>query len=93
MVDLKICKTSTSKNENSVTKMKKEKTYTVLWGMCTATYYVVKAQDEDEAIERSGLDYDPDEDWAIESYEKDYVSENCHYAEVTCEDEEEEDDD
>ena len=32
----------------------KEKTYTVLWGMCTATYYVVKAQDEDEAIERSG---------------------------------------
>jgi len=68
----------------------KEKTYTVLWGMCTATYYVVKAQDEDEAIERSGLDYDPDEDWAIESYEKDYVPENCHYAEVTCEEEEEE---
>ena len=28
--------------------MAKEKTYTVLWGMCTATYYVVKAQDEDE---------------------------------------------
>ena len=40
-------------------------------------------------IERSGLDYDPDEDWAIESYEKDYVPENCHYAEITCEDEEE----
>jgi len=73
--------------------MKKEKTYTVLWGMCTATYYVVKAQDEDEAIERSGFDYDPDEDWAIETYEGDLVPENCHYAEVTCEDEEEEDDD
>ena len=28
--------------------MKKEKTYTVLWGMCTATYYVVKAEDEEE---------------------------------------------
>ena len=26
----------------------KEKTYTVLWGMCTATYYVVKAEDEEE---------------------------------------------
>jgi len=70
----------------------KDKTYTVLWGMCTATYYVVKAQDEDEAIERSGLDYDPDEEWAIETYEKDYVPENCHYAEVTCEDEEQEND-
>ena len=27
--------------------MSKEKTYTVLWGMCTATFYVVKAEDED----------------------------------------------
>ena len=69
----------------------KEKTFTVLWGMCTATYYVVKAKNEDEAIERSGLDYDPDEDWAIESYEQGYVPENCHYAEVTCEDEEQDD--
>ena len=68
--------------------MKKEKTFTVLWGMCTATYYVVKAEDEDQAIERSGLDYDSDEDWAIETYEKGLVPENCHYAEVTCEDEE-----
>ena len=56
--------------------MSKEKTYTVLWGMCTATYYVVKAEDEDQAIERSGFDYDPDEDWAIETYEGDLVPEN-----------------
>ena len=40
----------------------KEKTYTVLWGMCNATYYVVKAEDEDEAVDRSGYNYDPDED-------------------------------
>ena len=40
----------------------KEKTYTVLWGMCTATYYVVKAKDEDEAVDRSGYNYDPDEE-------------------------------
>ena len=45
----------------------KEKTYTVLWGMCNATYYVVKAKDEDEAVDRSGYNYDPDEKWAIES--------------------------
>ena len=82
------CKSSFNKSKP---KMKKEKTYTVLWGMCTATYYVVKAEDEDQAIDRSGLDYDPDEEWAIETYEKDYVPENCHYAEVTCEDKEEDD--
>ena len=64
------------------------KTYEVKIPMCLVG--TVKAKNEDEAIERSGLDYDPDEDWAIESYEKDYVPENCHYAEVTCEDEEEE---
>ena len=46
----------------------KEKTYTVLWGMCTATYYVVKAKDEDEAVDRSGYNYDPDEEWAVETY-------------------------
>ena len=33
----------------------------------------------------------PDEDWAIETYEGDLVPENCHYAEVTCEDKEEDD--
>tara|TARA_R100000406_G_scaffold48479_1_gene32601 strand:+ start:244 stop:459 length:216 start_codon:yes stop_codon:yes gene_type:complete len=68
--------------------MKKEKTYTVLWGMCTATYYVVKAENEDQAIERSGYDYEPDEDWAIETYEDGIVVENCHFAEVECNDEE-----
>ena len=50
-----------------------------------------KYKDEDEAIERSGFDYNPDEEWAIETYEKGLVPENCHYAEVTCEDEEEDD--
>ena len=72
--------------------MKKEKTYTVLWGMGTATYYVVKAENEDQAIERSGYDYEPDEDWAIETYEDGIVVENCHFAEVECNDEEEEND-
>ena len=71
--------------------MKKEKTYTVLWGMCTATYYVVKAKDRDEAIDRSGYDYDPDEDWAIQTYEDGLVVENCHFAEVECNDEEDDD--
>ena len=46
----------------------KEKTYTVLWGMCNATYYVVKAKNEDEAVDRSGYNYDPDEEWAVETY-------------------------
>ena len=44
----------------------KEKTYTVLWGMCTATYYVVNAEDEDQAIERSGFDYDPDKSYPLQ---------------------------
>ena len=70
----------------------KEKTYTVLWGMCNATYYVVKAIDEDEAVDRSGYNYDPDEDWAVETYENGLVIENCHWAETTCEDKEEEND-
>ena len=38
----------------------------------------------------NGFDYDPDEEWAIQTYEGDYVPENCHYADITCEDEEEE---
>ena len=62
--------------------MKKEKTYTVLWGMCTATYYVVKAQDEEQAYDRSGYNYDPDEDWAVDSWEDGYVDGSCTYAEV-----------
>ena len=70
----------------------KEKTYTVLWGMCNATYYVVKAKDEDEAVEISVYNSDPDEEWAVETYENGLVVENCHWAETTCEDEEEEDD-
>jgi len=69
--------------------MSKEKTYTVLWGMCKATYYVVKAENEEQAIERSGFDYEPNEDWAVETYEDGLVAENCHYAEVTCEEEDE----
>ena len=60
--------------------------------MCPATYYVVKAENEDQAIERSGYDYEPDEDWAIETYEDGIVVENCHFAEVECNDEEEEND-
>ena len=68
--------------------MTKDKTYKVLWGMCTATYYVVKAKDEEEAQERSGFNYDPDESWAIETYEKGFIGENCHWAETTCEEEE-----
>ena len=68
----------------------KEKTYTVPWGMCTATYYVVKAKDEDEAVDRSGYNYDSDEEWAVDRYENGLVIENCHWAETTCEDEEEE---
>ena len=59
--------------------------------MCTATYYVVKAKNRDEAIDRSGYDYDPDEDWAIQTYEDGLVVENCHFAEVECNDEEEDD--
>ena len=68
----------------------KEKTYTVLWGMCNATYYVVKAKDEDEAVDRSGYNYDPDEEWAVGTYVNGLVIENCHWAETTCENEEEE---
>ena len=68
----------------------KEKTYTVLWGMCNATYYVVKAKDEDEAVDRSGYNYDPDEEWAVETYDNGLVIEYCHCAETTCENEEEE---
>ena len=33
-----------------------------------------------------------DEEWAVETYENGLVVENCHWAETTCEDEEEEDD-
>ena len=47
-------------------------------------------KDEDEAYDRSGYNYDPDADWAIDTYENGLVSENCHWAETTCEDEEEE---
>ena len=47
---------------------------------------------EDEAVDRSGYNYDPDEEWAVETYENGLVVENCHWAETTCEDEEEEDD-
>ena len=65
------------------------KTYQIKWFGTIYKTVELQATNEDEAIERSGLDYDPDEDWAIETYEKDYVPENCHYAEVTCEDEEE----
>ena len=60
----------------------KEKTYEVLWGMTVATYYKVKASSEDEAIERSGLDYDKDEEWAIDKWEEGYVATSCDYAEV-----------
>ena len=60
----------------------KERTYEVLWGMCKATYYVVKAKSEEEAIERSGYNYDPDEEWAVKTYEEGLISENCHYAEI-----------
>jgi len=63
----------------------KEKTYKVLWGMCFATYYEVKASSEEEAIERSGYNYDSSEEWAIDTWEDDLVAENCHYAEITCE--------
>ena len=49
--------------------MKKEKTYTVLWGMCTATYYVVKAEDEDQAVERA-YDYDEDKSWALGTWDE-----------------------
>ena len=47
---------------------------------------------EDEAYDRSGYNYDPDENWAIDTYENGLVSENCHWAETTCEDGEEDDD-
>lgn len=60
----------------------KEKTYKVLWGMTVATYYKVKASSEEEAIERSGNDYDPDEEWAIETWEEGYVDGGCNYAEI-----------
>ena len=59
-----------------------QKTYKVLWGMTTATYYLVKADSEDQAIERTGYDYDPDEDWAVDSWEDGYVDGSCTYAEV-----------
>ena len=62
--------------------MTKEKTYEVLWGMCKATYFVVKATSEEEAIERSGYNYDPDEEWAVKTYEEGLINENCHYAEI-----------
>ena len=58
--------------------------------MCNATYYVVKAKDEDEAVDRSGYNYDPNEEWAVETYDNGLVIESCHWAETTCEDEEEE---
>ena len=50
--------------------------------MTTATYYIVKADSEEEAIERTGYDYDPDEDWAIDSWEEGYVDDGCTYAEI-----------
>ena len=46
----------------------------------------------EEAYDRSGYNYDPDENWAIDTYENGLVSENCHWAETTCEDGEEDDD-
>ena len=49
-------------------------------------YYHIEAKDEDEAVDRSGYNYDPDEDWAIKTYENGLVIENCHWAETTCED-------
>ena len=59
-----------------------QKTYKVLWGMTTATYYLVKADSEDQAIERTGYDYAPEEDWAVDSWEEGYVDGSCTYAEV-----------
>jgi len=60
----------------------KEKTYKVLWGMTTATYYLVKADSEDQAIERTGYGYDSSEDWAVDSWTDGYVDGCCDYAEV-----------
>ena len=60
----------------------KEKTYQVLWGMTVATYYKVKASSEDEAIERSGLDYDKDEEWAIDKWEEGYEGSACSYSTI-----------
>ena len=61
----------------------KEKTYKVLWGMTTATYYLVKADSEDQAIKRTGSDYDPMADWAVDSWEEGSTFDSsCTYAEV-----------
>ena len=62
--------------------MTKEKTYQVLWGMTVATYYKVKASSEDEAIERSGYNYDSAEKWAIDKWEDGYVDGGCNYADI-----------
>jgi len=62
--------------------MTKEKTYQVLWGMTVATYYKVKASSEDEAIERSGCDYDEDEEWALGTWEEGYESGGCAYSDI-----------
>ena len=60
----------------------KEKTYEVLWGMTVATYYKVKASNEDEAIERSGPDYDKDAEWAIDKWEEGYEGSACSYSDI-----------
>ena len=60
----------------------KEKTYEVLWGMTVATYYKVKASSQDEAIERSGPDYDKDAEWAIDKWEEGYEGSACAYANI-----------
>tara|TARA_R100000655_G_scaffold8280_1_gene21685 strand:+ start:193 stop:612 length:420 start_codon:yes stop_codon:yes gene_type:complete len=60
----------------------KEKTYEVLWGMTVATYYKVKASSEDEAIERSGPDYDKDAEWAIDKWEEGYEGSACSYSDI-----------
>ena len=60
----------------------KEKTYEVLWGMTVATYYKVKASSEEEAIERSGPDYDKDAEWAIDKWEEGYEGSACSYSDI-----------
>lgn len=60
----------------------KERTYQVLWGMTVATYYKVKASSEEEAIERSGYNYDSGEDWAIDEWEDGYVDGACCYSDI-----------
>ena len=60
----------------------KERTYEVLWGMTVATYYKVKASSEDEAIERSGPDYDKDAEWAIDKWEEGYEGSACSYSNI-----------